>query len=396
MNKKQKISEVQKHLKEQNIDGWLLYDFAQCNQLLYLFLELFEEMIFRRRFFYWIPAEGSPIKILHAIESHVLDEWPGEKRLYSSWQILHKELAAVLKGKKRIAMEYSPKNAIPYISKVDGGTVDLVRSFGVEVVSSGDFLPYFTAVLDEQQAQSHIRAGAALDRLVNDAWNWIAEQLKQNKALTEYDVQQKIMRDFAENNLFTDTPPDVSVNANTADPHYLPLKGKSSSIQKGDFILIDMWCKEKDKRAVFADITRVGIAAERPTSHQKEIFQIVRGAQKAATDFVIERFKQKKRVEGYEIDDVARHFIQKAGYGEYFLHRTGHNIGIELHGSGAHIDNLEMHDVRPILPGTCFSIEPGIYLEGQFGVRLEYDVYVDKEGKIEIVGGVQDEIVCLF
>jgi len=294
-----------------------------------------------------------------------------------------------------VAMEYSPNNAIPYISKIDGGTIDLIRSFGIKVVSSGSFLPYFTAVLDETQAQSHIRAGQVLDRVVQGAWDWIALYLKQGKKLTEYDVQQKILQDFQQQGVITDGDPIVCVNANSADPHYFVEKGNSAEIIPGDFILIDMWCKEPYPRSVYADITRVGVAAKHPAAKQEEIFQIVRKAQKAATDFVIKRFQEKKTILGYEVDDVARHVIIQSGYGPQFLHRTGHNIGEELHGSGAHLDNLEMHDIRPILSGTCFSIEPGIYLEGEFGVRLEYDLYVDRQGNVQIVGGSQDAITCL-
>lgn len=387
-----KIQLAQKYLLEQKIDGWLLYDFARCNNLLYLFLDLPPDITYRRRFFYWIPAKGEPIKIVHAIESHVLDAWPGEKKVYSSWQILHQELASVLRGHKKVAMEYSPMNEIPYVSRVDGGTIDLVRSFGVAVVSSSSFLPHFTAVLDESQAQSHLRAGKMLDLLVQDAWDWIAKHLGEGKAITEYDVQQKIVADFAKHKLVTDTPPNVSVNANSADPHYFLTKRSAKPIRKGDFILIDMWCKEDSPRSVFADITRVGVAKQRPTEKQEAVFQIVRKAQKAATEFVRECFRKKRTVAGFEIDDVARSIIVESGYGREFTHRTGHNIGEELHGSGAHIDNLEMHDVRPILPGTCFSIEPGIYLEGEFGIRLEYDLYVDLQGHVFVVGGEQDEI----
>jgi Xaa-Pro aminopeptidase len=396
MNHAQKIQKAQKYLREMKLDGWLLYDFFRANDIVYQFLEFPDWRIFRRRFFYWIPAVGQPVKIVHAIETHTLDEWPGPKKVFLSWQTLHEELGAVLKGKKRVAMEYSPKNLIPYVSKVDGGMIDLVRSFGVEVVSSADFLPYFTSVMDERQAKSHIRAGKELDRIAGLAWKWIAKGLRDKKKFAEYDVQQMIMREFKKKGLVTDGPPDVSVNANTADPHYLPTKEKSSPIRKGDFIILDLWCKEADKRAVFADITRVGVAAKRPTQRQEEIFHIVHKAQKDATDFVVNRFKNKKRVEGWEVDDVARKVIQRAGYGDKFLHRTGHSIDMSLHGSGAHLDNIETHDVRPILPGTCFSVEPGIYLEGEFGVRLEYDLYVDLKGKVRIVGGVQNEIVCLL
>lgn len=388
-----KIREAQKHLKELGFDGWLLFDFARCNELMYQFLEL-PQRVFRRRFFYWIPESGVPVKIVHAIEPNVLDHWEGEKRVYSSWVQLQKELGHVLKGRKKIAMEYSRE--IVYVSRVDAGTADWVRSFGVDVVSSAPFLPYFTAVLSPLQQKSLFQAGKMLDFIVQETWEWIASQLKKNAAITEYDVQKKIMTDFKKRNLFTDTAPHVSVNANTADPHYFVDEKTALPVRNGDFILIDMWAKENHPDAIYADITRVGIAANVPSPKQQEVFSIVHKAQKAATDFVAKTFQEGRAPLGFEIDDVARRVIIDAGYGPYFTHRTGHNIGLELHGSGAHLDNLETHDIRPILPETCFSVEPGIYLEGEFGIRLEYDVFVDKRGLITIVGGKQDAIFCLL
>lgn len=391
-----KVEEAQKYLKEIHADGWLLYDFHGNNELARRFLEIPHHQMTTRRFFYWIPTVGKPVKIVHAIEAHALDGAEGEKRSYKSWQSLEAELKRALHGAKKVAMEYSPKNQIPYVSKVDGGTIDLVRSFGVEVVSSADFLAHFTAVLSESQIQSQLRAARGCDEVVNEAWKWIAEHLKQGKKLTEYDVQQKIAADFKKRGLISDHDPIVGVNGHSADPHYEPLKGKSSLIQRGDFILIDLWAKEEGEGAVFGDLTRVAVADAKPTEKQKEIFHIVRKAQKGAIELVKSRFRDKKRLEGWEVDEAARKVIRDAGYGDFFLHRTGHNIEVELHGSGAHMDNLEMHDIRPILKGTCFSIEPGIYLAGEFGVRLELDLIVHLDGRVEVSGGEQDEIVCLL
>lgn len=390
-----KIEQAQKYLQEMKADGWLLYDFHKSNDLAHLFLEIPSETMTTRRFFYWIPARGAPIKLVHAIESFVLDGMPGEKRIYSSWQSLQGELGKILKGKKRVAMEYSPKNAIPYISKVDAGTVDLVRSFGVEVVTSGNFLPHFTAVFSEQQGQSLIRAGKALDRIVNSAWTYISSHLKAGKSLTEYEVQQKIVAEFSAAELVTDSPPIVAVNDHTAMPHYAPDRIGSSAIKKGDWILIDLWAKEKTPGAIFADITRVGVADTYPTPKQQEIFHIVREAQVAAMMLVKTRFTEHQKIMGFEVDDAARGVIEEAGYGKFFTHRTGHSIELHVHGSGTHMDNLEMHDERPILPGTAFSIEPGIYLPGFFGVRLEYDLYVHHSGNVEIVGGEENSIMAL-
>ena len=391
-----KIQEAQKYLKEAQLDGWLLYDFHGNNPLTRHFLDIPNHQITTRRFFYWIPVKGEPTRLVHAIEPHVLDSWPGEKRTFLSWQSLEGEVGRILKGAKRVAMEYSPRNAIPYVSCIDAGTADLVRSFGVELVSSADFLPHFTAVLTQQQGESHIRAGEACSQIVAKVWKWIGDQLKQGRETTEYDVQQKIVAEFKAAHLLTDHPPIVGVNAHSADPHYEPLKESSSPIRKGDFILIDLWAKEKGEGAVYGDITRVGIAAERPTKRQQEIFEIVRKAQRAAVSLVRDRFTHRKRIEGWEVDDAARRVVKEAGYGEFFLHRTGHSIELSVHGSGAHMDNLEMHDVRPILPGTCFSVEPGIYFPGEFGIRLEHDVYVHKDGTVQVTGGEEDQIVCLF
>lgn len=381
-----KIEQAQKYLQERLLDGWLLYDFHGNNPLARQFLLIDENTMTTRRFFYWIPRTGTPVKLVHAIEEKTLDGAPGEKRCYSSWQSLEKELKTLLKGSSKVAMEYSPQ--IPYVSLVDGGTIDRIRSFGVEVVSSADFLPHFTAVLTQAQLESQRRAAKALDAIIADAWHSIRE------SMTEYQLQQKIVADFKKKGLVADHFPIVAVNAHSADPHYEPQREGSSSIRKGDLILIDLWAKENKPHSVYGDITRVAVFGE-PTAKQNEVFSIVRSAQQAAIQLVKSRFYEKKRMEGWEVDEAARAVIRAAGYEKNFIHRTGHNIGVDLHGSGAHMDNLEMHDVRPILAGTCFSIEPGIYLPGQFGVRLELDLLIDHQGQVEITGGEQESIVIL-
>jgi Xaa-Pro dipeptidase len=395
-SQEKKIIEAQKYLKEIDADGWLLYDFHKNNYLAHLFLEIPEDAMLTRRFFYWIPRVGVPIKIVHAIESHILDDWPGEKKIFLSWQSLCNEVKEAVSGSKRVAMEYSPLNANPYVSYVDGGTVDLIRSFGPEIVSSGAFLSHFTAVIDAKQGESHIRAASALFRIVKETWQWIGEHLREEKSIDEYQIQERIMKAFEHFHLITDHPPIIAVNAHSADPHFETKAAGSSPVRKGDFLLIDLWAKECHDGAVFGDITRVAIAEERPTERQKWVFDIVRSAQKAGIALVKRRFAEKKKVFGYEVDDAVRNVIKEAGFGQYFTHRTGHSIEIHLHGSGTHIDNLEMHDDRPLLPGTCFSIEPGIYLPGEFGVRLESDVYVHPDGRVEVTGGEQDEIHSLM
>ncbi len=385
-----KINQAQKFLSEMGIDGWLIYDFHGTNDLGRTFLEISKEMLVTRRFFYWIPSKGEPVKIVHAIEPYVLKSLPGKEVVYNSWKSLHSGLSRVLKGIKVCAMEYSPENAIPYVSKVDGGTIDLVRKFGVSVVSSSGFLAHFTSVLTDSAIESHLEAAKFVDFAVNETFGWIRE------GVSEYEVQMHILDLFDKNGFCTESPPICAVNENAADPHYEPKKKGSKIIKMGDFILIDLWCKKKGEKTVYADITRVCSFSEKASEEVKKIFEIVKEAGLAALSLVQERFKLGEVVQGYEVDDVARSLIQEAGYGEFFLHKTGHNIEYQLHGSGAHMDNLEMHDEREILPGTCFSIEPGIYLPDKFGVRLEFDVLVDHSGKVYQTGGFDHELRCLL
>lgn len=389
------IEEIQSQLKLYDIEGWLLYDFHGVNSLALDVLKIPEGMLMTRRCFYWIPQEGEPLAIVHKIETHNLDHLPGRKMLYSTWKEMHLHLKVLLKGVKQVAMEYSPNQAIPTISKVDGGLIDLIRSYNVQVVSSGSFLQLFTCVWTQQQYALHKEAASILEDVVGDAWNLIRESLLKRESISEYDVQQFILSEFEKRECLTEGVPICGVNENSADPHYCPTREKCTFIQEGDFILIDLWCKRDVPHAVFADITRVGVAAPKPTLKQQEIFSIVHKAQKIGTDLIIKRYKEKAEIKGAEVDFEVRRVIEEAGYGEYFNHRTGHNINIENHGPGANLDNLETQDDRALIPGTCFSIEPGIYLPGHFGVRLEYDVFIHINGRVEVTLSPQEEIVTL-
>lgn len=442
----EKIASVQKDLQKEGLDGWLFYDFRRSNDLACNFLEVGEAFL-TRRFFYWIPSKGECIRLVHPVEPEVLAHLPGKEIRYTSWQHLEQCLQELLSprllsnrssalkrgcevqdearsqgestlardeaqefataasawgredsnlglGSKRIAMEYSPRNAIPYVSKVDAGTMEVIRGFGVEVVSSASLLQKYESVWDEFQEKSHYQAADHLDRTVAKAWRLIGEALKNSQRITEYDVQQFITHELNDHGYIFEGGPLVSVNAHSADPHYCCSKEHYAVICQGDFVLIDLWCKQNLPHAVYADITRVGVADVKPTKRQEEIFGIVKKARDAATDLVKERFAKGEPLMGWEVDEAARAVIADAGYGPYFTHRTGHNIHTKDHGNGAHIDNLETQDRRQILKGTCFSIEPGIYLPGEFGVRLEYDIYVDHLGKVHVTGGIQDEIVC--
>jgi Xaa-Pro dipeptidase len=390
-----KLNEVRQALTEQNLDGWLMYDFRGSNPLACSFLEIPSGVFLTRRFFYWIPQEGDPVKIVSFIEPHALDHLPGLKLLYQTWEEMEVTLFSVISGRAKIAMEYSPYNSIPVVSRVDAGTVELVRKGGAEVYSSAHLLQKYTSVLSLPQLDSHLAAASILDEVVGLTWEFIKKALRLNEAIYEYQVQQFMMDEMFKRGCVTDHPPICAVNANSADPHYSPEADQPTTIRPGDFILLDLWCRQNHPGSVYADIARVGVASPEPTTLQQTVFEIVKGARQKAVDFIASRYEKGKSIQGWEVDRVCRDWITASGYGEFFIHRTGHNIGEEVHGPGANLDDFETHDFRLLLPGTCFSIEPGIYLPGQFGVRLEYDVYLHLDGKVMVTGGVQEEIVRL-
>lgn len=394
MNMSKKIAEIQNELMLREIDGWLLYDFKHCNRLAHKVLQIPRNQMISRRFLYWIPKQGEPIKIVAAIESFVLDHLPGIKWEYQSWQDLEKFLFTISFEHRKIAMEYSPFNALPVISKVDAGTVELIRKSGVEVVSSANLLQRYTSVWTEPQLVSHLYAADVLDAIVVQTWAYIETALNNQDSIDEYAVQQFMLRQIETKNCFTYEPPLCAVNANSANPHYTPQKDNCAKICKGDFILLDLWCKKNELNSVYADITRVGVAASAPTARQEQIFTLVKSARDKATEFIQMRYEQQLPIQAWEVDQVCRNIIVEAGFGEQFLHRTGHNIGEDLHGEGANLDNFETHDFRLLIPGTCFSVEPGIYLKGEFGVRLEYDIYLEATS-VRITGGIQEKLVCL-
>jgi len=394
MNIQKKIVEIQNELTLREIDGWLLYDFKHNNPLAHKVLEIPQNQLISRRFLYWIPKQGEPIKIVAAIETNVLDHLPGVKWEYQSWQELEKFLFTISFENRKIAMEYSPYNALPVVSKVDAGTVDLIRKSGAEVVSSANLLQKYTSVWTKQQLASHLYAADVLDEVVALTWKYIELSLLENQTITEYTVQQFMLCQMEDRGCTTYQPPLCAVNANSANPHYTPQKEKCVNISKGDFILLDLWCKKREPESVYADITRVGVAANMPTERQQQIFSLVKLARDKATEFIQMRYQQQLPIQAWEVDQVCRNIISEAGFGDQFLHRTGHNIGEELHGEGANLDNFETHDYRLLIPGTCFSVEPGIYLKGEFGVRMEYDIYLEPS-HIKITGGIQEGLVCL-
>jgi Xaa-Pro dipeptidase len=391
-----RIASIQQTLRNYHIDGWLLFNFRQSNIFASKLLQIPSHMTQMRRYFYYIPAEGEPQKVVHGIEQYNLDHLPGTTHLYVSWQTLHSALRIILTGVRTVAMEYSPLNAIPYVSKVDGGTVDLIRSFGCNVVTSGDIVQFYEARWTEIQRADQFETADILRRTVDVAFGFIGDNLRNHERITEYDVQQKMIEYFLANGLMYGDAPNCSVNGNAANPHYEPTKDIKTEIKKGDFILIDLWAKKNVSQSVYADITWIAFAGKKIPQKYQEVFSIVKGSRDAAVEYAKTALRSGQLLRGCDIDDVARLFIAQRGYGNYFIHRTGHNIGEEVHGNGANLDNLETNDQREILPETCFSVEPGIYLPDEFGVRLEINVYIDKNRTLHIPGQpMQDRIVTI-
>ena len=398
-----RVADIQSALKEAGLDGWLFYDFRQSDPLAYRILKLDPKQFSTRRWLYFVPAEGEPTRINHAIEQGKLDLLPGRRLVYSSWPRLHEHLrdtlAAAGSGARtpRVAMQYSPAGDIPYVSRVDAGTIELVRSLGAEPVTSADLVQLFEAVWTDEQYRSHVKAADNIHNIIQEAFAEVGRRIKADEPVNEYDIQQFMVRRFEELNMTcNDDHPIVSVNANAASPHYQPNAEKFSPIRRGDFLLLDVWAKLKDPGAVYADQTWTGFVGSEPSDEHVKVFTIVRDARDAAIEFVREAVSAGREIKGAEVDDVSRAVIERAGYGEFFTHRTGHSIGEEVHGNGAHIDNLETRDSRRIIPRTCFSIEPGIYLPGNFGVRSEIDLYVSDTG-IEVTGQpIQTELVLIL
>lgn len=395
-----RVSEIQNALRAAKFDGWLFYDFRGSDPLALRILKLDEHAIGSRRWFYYIPASGECVKIVHRIEPAKLDALPGKPNEYSSWKELHAALHETLTNenkKPRVAMQYSPMNDVPYMSRVDAGTIELVRSFGVEVVSSAEFVQQFEAVWSPEQLQMHLEASDKMHRIFFDAFGEIARRVAGNEPTTEYDIEQFILNRWHEEGMGGEHDDAiVSVNANTANPHYTPQRDSALPIKRGDFVLLDLASKLRKPGAVFTDQTWTGYVGESVPEEYTRIFNIVRDARDAAVEFVRTNVRAGKTIRGADVDDVSRGVITRAGYGEQFTHRTGHSIGEEVHGNGVNIDNFETRDSRRITPGVCFSIEPGIYLKGKFGVRSEIDVYV-RDKDIEVTGQpIQTEIVPIL
>ncbi|WP_353066347.1 Xaa-Pro peptidase family protein [Tunturibacter psychrotolerans] len=386
------LAAIQHALRENKIDGWLFYDHHHRDPLAYSILGLDPNAHVTRRWFYFIPAHGEPKKLVHRIEASRLDTLPGAKSVYSSWQELESQLEGLLNGQKRIAMQYSPRNAIMYVSMVDAGTIELLRSLGKEIVTSADLVSHFEAVLTDDQLATHYVAQRHIDEILAAGWSEIGTRARSG-GTDEHAMVEYLQEAMSRAGLIWEHGPNVSAGANSADSHYEPTLANSRPIRKGDFVLIDIWAKlANNPAAVWYDITWTGVVGREPTEREHLIFNTVRDARDASIKAVQNAFAANKPIAGWEADDASRNVIRAAGFAEWFTHRTGHNIGTVLHGNGAHLDNLETHDERLLLPDTCFSVEPGLYFPGEFGVRSEIDM-IARKGKAEVTGRIQTELV---
>ena len=387
------LKAIQRAIRKQDFYGWLFYDHHHRDSIAYQVLGLPKSMC-TRRWYYLIPMKGTPSKLVHRIEENKLDSLPGTKFVYSSWEEQHELLRKILSGKRRVAMQYSPMNDIPYVGLVDCGTVELVRSFGPEVHSSADLVQIFEARWSPEGLAAHRAAGKVVHKVIRQAFAAIKRSIEEKHPLTEYELQRHMAEWFVVDEIESSDAPIVAVNAHSGDPHYSPREEGSPSIGRGDFVLLDVWGKQKFSDAVYFDITWTGYVGDSVPDKYREIFDVVREARDRAVSFIQKGVRKGKTVYGWEVDDVARKIISEKGYGPYFLHRTGHSIGREVHGNGANMDNFETRDGRRIVPGTGFSIEPGIYLR-DFGVRTEVNVHVS-ENDAEVTGELQQAVVPIL
>ncbi|MDP9279107.1 MAG: Xaa-Pro peptidase family protein [Gemmatimonadota bacterium] len=383
---------LQSALASAGLDGWLLYDFHGLNPVAVGMLEL--PGMTTRRFFVYIPRSGQPVAITHAIEQGPWLGWPTSwrKEKYSSWRVLESLLAGLVSG-KRVAMEYSPGDAVPYLDRVPAGVIEMVRAAGATVVTSADLVSAFYAVWSDDQRASHERASRAVSTIGQEAIRLAGSRADSAAPLTEHALQKWIKERFESGGLETDHGPIVAIGPNAANPHYEPTAESSATINRGDILLVDLWAREKN--GVFADQTWMGSLGA-PSERDKTIWLAVRDARDAAISLLRERLNAGKPVRGGEVDDAARAVITKRGYGEYFIHRTGHSIDPrDLHGSGPHIDNLETREERALIPGVGFSIEPGIYLQGDVGMRSEVNGFVGADGLLITPSDYQKELLIV-
>ena len=375
-------------LGDMGADGWLLYDFHGINPAATRVLGI--NGMGTRRFFVLLPRDGTPVAVAHRIELASFDGFPGEVRPYAAWRELHDKLHALVAG-KTLAMEVSPADAVPYLDRVPHGVVELIEGFGARVVSSGALITRFAARWSASELAGHRRAAQAIAGIAADALRWAGSELGRGAAVRETTVQARVMDAYARAGLVTDHPPIVGFQANSANPHYEPKAGADRRLARGDVLLLDLWAGVAPG-SVFADQTWMAFAGREPNEDVRRAWCVVRDARDAAVALLRERWMNKEPVTGAALDDAARAVITKAGFGEYFVHRTGHSIDRDLHGSGPHLDNFETADERTVIAGVGFSVEPGIYLPGRFGMRTEINVFVEETGPLVTPAEPQQEL----
>lgn len=388
------LESIQRELQKASLDGWLFFDHHERDPLAYRVLGLTPPGHVSRRWYYFIPASGEPCGMVHQVEPKVLDPLPGVKIPYSRWQEQAAGLRQLLQGAKRVAMQYSPQCAVPYVANVDAGTVELIRSLGVEVVTSAELIQVFEAKWTPPQLELHLEAGRRVDQIRREAFEHIGKTTRAGQSLDEYGVQQFVMRRFQELRLVTNWPPIVGANVNASDSHYSPPRSGSAPIRRGDLVLLDLWAKLDDEPdAVYYDITWMAYCGAEVPARMREAFSAVVGARDAGIRLVQEAVAAGRTLRGFEVDDAVRGHLEALGMGKFIRHRTGHSIGREVHGVGANMDNFETHDERTVIPWTCFSVEPALYLP-EFGVRTEVNVFVEEHGA-RVTGEMQTEFVRL-
>ena len=386
---------IQSEVASAGLDGWLFYGFHDIDPIAIDILQLPKDSLFTRRWFYLVPPRGTPLKLVSRVEKHALDALPGERLEYTSWEELEERLQSMLRAQRKVAMQYSAESAVPYVSRVDGGILDLVRKCGATVVTSADLVQRLQSVWSERQFEMHRTAAGKLYEIVESTFAWVKQQFHPS-GVDEYGIQQQMVRLFEERRLETDHPPIVAFNQDASDPHFAPSQATSRKGHRGDILLIDLWGKERQQGAVYADITWMGVLDDRVGDRHGVIFALAAAARDTGVHLLRERWEHQQKVFGWEVDDAVRGVIEDQGLADYFVHRTGHSIGESVHGNGVNLDNLETRDEREIIPGVCFSIEPGIYLP-EFGVRTEIDVYVDpRQGPLVTTQPVQQELVRIL
>jgi Xaa-Pro dipeptidase len=389
------LNTIQKVLTDYKLDGWLFYDFHGSDPIGKTILKMSLAETQTRRWYYYIPAMGVPIKIVHSIERAVLDHLPGKKQVYLGYKEMENKLSKIFKKGNKIAVQYSPKNAIPYISRMDAGTFELLKSYNILLITSADLVQLFEARWSQSQLSTHINSAKHLYQIVKDTFTMIRDRIENHEEINEYIVQEFMVSQMSGYNLYFDHPPIVASGANSGNPHYSPTTIQNAPIFPKSILQLDIWAKEKSEHAVYADISWVGYISERVPAEYNKLFKVIREARDKAISFIDQSLKSGTKIGGWQVDDIARGVIRDAGYGSYYLHRTGHSIGREVHANGANIDNLETKDERLIIPHTCFSIEPGIYFS-EYGMRTEVDVFVDDDGAHVYTQPIQTEIIPIL